>query len=189
MVIQITPMNSSNVSDSLSSSFSSQNTVFRTFKLFLYAVIFMVSVTGNALVCIIIVRHRRMRTVTNYFTLNLAVADLAVTCICIPFDIPVQENDYRRPYGGFLCRTLYPLQTMAMFASIFTLTAASLNRFCAIVYPFKTHMRQMFDRYFLLFCCLSLWHDLLRRISTSNYSILRWFPHNIRAIMAKIGKN
>lgn len=115
MVIQITPMNASNVSDSLSSSFSSQ-TVFRTFKLFLYAVIFMVSVTGNALVCIIIVRHRRMRTVTNYYcTLNLAVADLAVTCICIPFDIPVQENDHRLLYGGFLCRTLYPLQTMAMF--------------------------------------------------------------------------
>lgn len=75
----------------------------------------MVSVTGNALVCIIIVRHRRMRTVTNYCTLNLAVADLAVTCIYIPFDIPVQENDYRLLYGGFLCRTLYPLQTMAMF--------------------------------------------------------------------------
>lgn len=140
MVIQVTPMNASNVSESLSSSFSSQNTVFRTFKLFLYAVIFMVSVTGNALVCIIIVRHRRMRTVTNYFILNLAVADLAVTCICIPFDIPVQENDYKWPYGAFLCRTLYPLQTMAMFASIFTLTAVSLNRFCAIVYPFKTHM-------------------------------------------------
>lgn len=156
MVIQITPMNASNVSDSLSSSFSSKNTAIRTFKLFLYAVIFMVSVTGNALVRIIIVRHRRMRTVTNYFILNLAVADLAVTCICIPIDIPVQENDYRWPYGGFLCRTLYPLQTMAMFASIFTLTAVSLNRFCAIVYSFKTHMRQMFDRYFLLFCCLSL---------------------------------
>lgn len=61
----------------------------------------MVSVIGNALVRIIIVRHRRMRTVTNYFTLNLAVADLAVTCICIPIDIPVQENDYRWPYEGF----------------------------------------------------------------------------------------
>lgn len=139
-MIPITAMNASNASDSLSLSFSSHNTVFRTFKLFLYTVIFLVSVTGNALVCIIIVRHRRMRTVTNYFILNLAIADLAVTCICIPFDIPVQENHYRWPYGGFLCRTLYPLQTMAIFASIFTLTAVSLNRFCAIVYPFKTHM-------------------------------------------------
>ena len=27
-----------------------------------------------------------------------------------------------------------------LFASIFTLMAVSLNRFCAIVYPFKTHM-------------------------------------------------
>lgn len=165
MVIQITPMNASNVSDSLSSSFSSQNTVFRTFKLFLYAVIFMVSVTGNALVCIIIVRHRRMRTVANYCTLNLAVADLAEWLASVYHSIfqskrtttdCCMEDFYAGPFILFK-----PWQC-------FTLTAVSLNRFCAIVYPFKTHMRQMFDRYFLMFCCLSLWHDLLRRISTSN---------------------
>ncbi|XP_068686106.1 orexin receptor type 2-like [Montipora capricornis] len=141
MVITSLPTNSSNVSVNPTLLLpSSDSEEFRVVKLFLYAVIFAVSVIGNVLVCIIVVRHRRMRTITNYFVLNLAVADLAVTCICIPFDIPVQENQYRWPYGAFLCRTIYPLQTMAMFASIFTLMAVSLNRFCAIVYPFKTHM-------------------------------------------------
>ena len=118
----------------------SESTEFRVVKLFLYALIFLVSVIGNTLVCVVIIRRRRMRTVTNCFILNLAVADLALTCICIPFDIPVQESDYRWPYGGFLCKTLYPLQTMTMFGSIFTLMAVSLNRFYAIVYPLKNQM-------------------------------------------------
>lgn len=117
-----------------------ESLTFKIVKLCLYALIFLVSVIGNALVCIVIARRRRMRTVTNYFILNLAIADLAITCICIPFDIPVQENDYIWPYGPFMCRILYPLQTMCMFASIFTLTAVSLNRFWAIVYPLRRQM-------------------------------------------------
>ena len=127
-----------------------QRIAFKITKLLLYAVIFVVSVVGNTLVCIVIVRRRRMRTVTNCFILNLAVADLAITCICIPFDIPVQENEYKWPYGPLFCRVLYPLQTMAMFASIFTLTAVSLNRFWAIVYPLHQQMTKRYAKVFIL---------------------------------------
>jgi len=116
---------------------------FKAAKLSLYAIIFLISVVGNALVCVVIARRRRMRTVTNIFVLNLAASDLAITCICIPFDIPVQENNYKWPYGGFACKILYPLQTVAMFASIFTLTAVSLNRFWAIVHPLRKQMRKI----------------------------------------------
>jgi len=81
-----------------------------------------------------------MKTVTNYFILNLAIADLALTCICIPFDIPVQEMNYVWPYGGFMCKILYPLQTLALFASIYTLTAVSLTRYWAIVKPLRVQL-------------------------------------------------
>ena len=114
--------------------------IFKAIKLFLYSFLFAVSVVGNTLVLVTIVKRHRMRTVTNYFILNLAAADLALTCICIPFDIPVQENDYKWPYGNLLCKLLYPMQTTVMFASIFTLTTLSLSRFWAIVYPLKAQM-------------------------------------------------
>lgn len=113
---------------------------FKAVKLSVYVLIFLVSIVGNTLVVVVIIRRRRMRTVINYFIFNLAVADLAMTCICIPFDIPVQENEYRWPYGPILCRIIYPLQTMSLFASVFTLTAVSLNRFWAIVYPLRRQM-------------------------------------------------
>ncbi|XP_029186246.2 QRFP-like peptide receptor [Acropora millepora] len=116
------------------------NMFMKAFKLTLYAIIFLISAMGNVLVCIIILKRRKMKTVTNYFILNLALADLTLTLICIPFDIPVQEMNYRWPYGSFMCRILYPLQTMSLFASVFTLTAVSLTRYWAILYPLRRQL-------------------------------------------------
>ena len=113
---------------------------FRVVKLLLYVVIFLVSAVGNSLVCVVVLRKREMKTVTNYFILNLAIADLMLTCICIPFDIPVQEMNNVWPYGAFMCRVLYPLQTLTLFASVYTLTGLSLSRYWAIVHPMKTQL-------------------------------------------------
>ena len=107
---------------------SQSNRDIKAVKLMLYIVIFLISVIGNSLVCLVILRRRKMKTVTNYFILNLAIADLALTCICIPFDIPVQEMDYNWPYGAAMCKILYPLQTLTLFASVYTLTVVSLVR-------------------------------------------------------------
>lgn len=119
---------------------SNVNVYMKSLKLILYAIIFLVSAIGNILVCIIIIKKRRMKTVTNYFILNLALADLTLTLICIPFDIPVQEMDYIWPYGSFMCNILYPLQTMSLFASVFTLTAVSLTRYWAILHPLRRQL-------------------------------------------------
>ena len=81
-----------------------------------------------------------MKTVTNYFILNLAIADLALNFICIPFDIPVQEMNHKWPYGALLCKVIYPLQTLALFASIYTLTAVSLSRYWAVKHPLRQQL-------------------------------------------------
>ena len=112
----------------------------RAVKLTLYVIIFLVSAVGNSLVCSVILRRKKMKTVTNYFILNLAIADLIFTCICIPFDIPVQEMGHQWPYGALLCKVIYPLQTLSLFASIFTLTAVSLSRYWAINHPLRQQL-------------------------------------------------
>ena len=41
-----------------------------------YAVVFLLSLTGNLLVLIVVLSNKAMRTTTNYFLVNLSVADL-----------------------------------------------------------------------------------------------------------------
>ena len=109
--------------------------------LILYSTIFATSTAGNGLVCFIILRRRTLKSVVNYLILNLAVADLVFTCICIPFDIPVQEMNYYWPYGAFMCKILYPLQTQTLFASVYTLVALSLSRYWAVVHPLRQQLK------------------------------------------------
>lgn len=108
--------------------------------LILYPAIFTISTTGNGLVCFVILRRRAMKGVVNYLILNLAVADLVFTCICIPFDIPVQEMNFW-PYGAFMCKVIYPLQTQTLFASVYTLVALSVSRYWAVVHPLKQQLK------------------------------------------------
>lgn len=49
-----------------------------------YLFIFVLCMVGNSLVCFIVLRNRRMRTVTNFFILNLAISDLLVGIFCVP---------------------------------------------------------------------------------------------------------
>lgn len=50
----------------------------------LHVVVFMVGLVGNALVCVAVYSNPTMRTVTNYFIVNLAVADFMVILFCLP---------------------------------------------------------------------------------------------------------
>ena len=96
-------------------------------RLVCYVLIFIVGVIGNILVCLVVCRERKMKNVTNYFIFNLAVSDLSVLLICIPFDFgEIVTGTF--PYGAVMCRLIYPLQTMAATASVGTLVAISLNR-------------------------------------------------------------
>ena len=122
---------------SLDSGFLRENLSIRAVKLILYGLIFITGITGNMLVCLVVCRQRKLRTSTNFYIVNLAMADLAVLILCIPFDVTVQENSYVWPFGKFLCHIIYPIMTMCTFASVGTLTAIAYNRYTAISRPMR----------------------------------------------------
>ncbi|KAK6627854.1 hypothetical protein RUM44_010333 [Polyplax serrata] len=49
-----------------------------------YFLVFAIGLVGNCLVVAVVFRAPRMRTVTNLFIVNLAIADILVVVLCIP---------------------------------------------------------------------------------------------------------
>jgi len=52
-----------------------------------YVAVFVVGVVGNTCVVVVVWRLPRMRSTTNLFVANLAVADLLVNLLCLPFTL------------------------------------------------------------------------------------------------------
>ncbi|XP_014678145.1 PREDICTED: cholecystokinin receptor type A-like, partial [Priapulus caudatus] len=78
-------------------------------KIVLYSIIFVLSITGNALVIVTLVQNKRMRTITNVFLLNLSVSDLLLTIFCMPFTLTGHLlQDWI--FGGAMCTLIMYFQ-------------------------------------------------------------------------------
>ncbi|XP_036952850.1 tachykinin receptor 1a isoform X2 [Acanthopagrus latus] len=104
-----------------------------------YSGIVVVSVVGNITVIWIIMAHKRMRTVTNYFLLNLAFAEASMSAFntVINFIYAVHNEWY---FGLVYCRFHNFFPIAAVFASIYSMTAIALDRYMAIIHPLKQRM-------------------------------------------------
>ncbi|TRY80220.1 hypothetical protein DNTS_032310, partial [Danionella cerebrum] len=101
-----------------------------------YLFIFLLCLMGNCLVCVIVLRNRHMRTVTNFFILNLALSDLLVGVFCIPTTL-VDNLITGWPFSNIICKLSGLVQGVSVCASVFTLVAIAMDRFRSIIYPFK----------------------------------------------------
>ena len=52
-----------------------------------YITIMIVAIVGNAMVVAVVYRNQSMHSVTNYFIVNLAIADIMVAVICLPMTL------------------------------------------------------------------------------------------------------
>lgn len=74
-----------------------------------HMVVFVVGLIGNALVCIAVVRNANMRTVTNIFIVNLAVADFLVLLFCLPATVATDVTQTWF-FGSAGCKIISSLQ-------------------------------------------------------------------------------
>ncbi|XP_039643400.1 galanin receptor 2a [Perca fluviatilis] len=103
-----------------------------------FSVIFLVGTVGNSLVLAVLLRNGQMNTkTTNMFILNLGVADLGFIVFCVPFQATIYTLD-EWVFGPAVCKVVHFIIFLTMYASIFTLTAVSLDRYLAICYPLRS---------------------------------------------------
>uniref|UniRef100_A0A8D0GVK5 Neuromedin U receptor 1 n=1 Tax=Sphenodon punctatus TaxID=8508 RepID=A0A8D0GVK5_SPHPU len=102
-----------------------------------YLLIFVVGAVGNALTCLVIVRHRFMRTPTNYYLFSLAVSDLLVLLLGMPLELYEMWSNYPFLLGAGGCYFKTLLFEAVCFASILIVMALSVERYIAVVHPLK----------------------------------------------------
>ncbi|NP_998462.1 somatostatin receptor type 5 [Danio rerio] len=102
----------------------------------IYLVVFIVGLTGNSLAIFVVLRYTKMKTVTNMYILNLAVAD-ELYILGLPFLTTHNVLSYW-PFGNFLCRILMWADSISQFTSTFCLTVMSIDRYMAVVHPIRS---------------------------------------------------
>ncbi|KAM3864819.1 neuromedin-K receptor-like [Diretmus argenteus] len=104
-----------------------------------YGAVLTVAVLGNLVVIWIILAHKRMRTVTNYFLLNLAFSDVSMAAFntLINFIYAAHGEWY---FGEAYCRFHNFFPVTAVFASIYSMTAVAIDRYMAIIHPLKPRL-------------------------------------------------
>lgn len=103
--------------------------------LVVYTLLSVLTVGGNALVCLIVFRFMGVITVTNLFIANLALTDLFIGLFCIPI---VLISDYLLsdwPFGTFMCKFTSFIQSVFVVCTVYTLVAMSVDRYIAILHP------------------------------------------------------
>ncbi|CAH2274606.1 alpha-1A adrenergic receptor [Pelobates cultripes] len=93
-------------------------------------------VLGNILVILSVACHRHLQTVTHYFIANLAVADLLLMSMVLPFSATFEIQGYWL-FGRIFCNIWAAVDVLCCTASIMSLCAISIDRYIGVSYPLR----------------------------------------------------
>ncbi|XP_029643904.2 pyrokinin-1 receptor-like [Octopus sinensis] len=102
-----------------------------------YSIIFFTGIIGNVCTCIVIAKAKYMRTTTNIYLFNLAVADLLVLILGLPFEIYTFWSAYPWIFGEAFCYLRNMASETTTCASVLTITAFTIERYMAFCHPTK----------------------------------------------------
>ena len=105
----------------------------------LYALTMLASVLGNALLIYIVWQKPEVRSLTSFMFVNMAVADLLVTLVMMPWSIAHFHTESEWQITGILgeitCRAVFYTANVTVMASILCLVFMAIDRYYAVVRP------------------------------------------------------
>ncbi|KAK7077478.1 hypothetical protein SK128_021859 [Halocaridina rubra] len=106
------------------------------------SLVLVVGVIGNILVPLVIFKNRDMRNSTNYFLINLSLADLLVLLICLP-SVLVELHTPPDTWvlGHAMCKLVPYVEVSVVHASALSLVVISLERYHVICRPLQAGYR------------------------------------------------
>ena len=124
-------------------------------------VLLTLSFLGNAFVCAAIVQNPVLscrRILTNIFVFGLAVSDLLMACLCMPFCIGVLLRGMWT-HGYFTCQLQGFVVCFLASTSLYTMLLISVNRYVRVVRPAVYHKIFTYKSTVAMLVCL--WMVLL----------------------------
>lgn len=156
-----------------------------TFAIMLAIIIFL-SVFGNMLVISVVIRHKGMRTRTNMFLVNLAIADFMVGSLMGPFSLTTIIKQ-RWIFGDALCVVNGFLNCLCFVSSIHTLMYISIHKYISITRPFSRFLNVR--RIFIMCCASWVWAGFCSVLTVTGLQSVLYkkgtmqcgpsYPHNV----------
>lgn len=102
----------------------------------IYILAIVLGASGNIISIIVFTNGRRCNTDIRGFLINLAIADLMMAVVCLPFSF-TSALLRRWIFSAPMCPIILFTQMLSVTVSVYTNTAISIDRFMAIKYPLK----------------------------------------------------
>lgn len=116
--------------------------------------IILLTIIGNILVVLSVFTYKPLRIVQNFFIVSLAVADLAVAILVLPFNV-ANLIIGRWEFGIHLCKMWLTSDILCCTSSILNLCAIALDRYWAITDPINYAQKRTVER--VLFLIAGVW--------------------------------
>ncbi|XP_068583254.1 alpha-1A adrenergic receptor [Cebidichthys violaceus] len=95
-----------------------------------------VAIVGNILVILSVVCNKHLQTVTNFFIVNLAMADLLLSIIVLPFSASLEVLGCW-VFGRVFCNIWAAVDVLCCTASILSLCVISIDRYIGVKHCLK----------------------------------------------------
>lgn len=116
--------------------------------------VILVTIIGNTLVILSVFTYKPLRIVQNFFIVSLAVADLTVAVLVMPFNV-VNMIIGRWEFGIEMCKMWLTSDVLCCTSSILNLCAIALDRYWAITDPINYAQKRTVER--VLFLIAFVW--------------------------------
>ena len=108
---------------------------------FAYCLMFIVFLTGNTAIGIIVYKTKTMRKPINFLMFNMALSDLLFPIFVIPRVIQTFYIDFwliGGPLGQALCKLVVFFSDVSLTVSIQSLVLIAVDRFAAVIFPLRS---------------------------------------------------